>query len=111
MKVKIMNVIGASISVDIEMNDTPKEIIAKAIAQNDKSDVAIIFANEAALNDISEGKSEIDTTMSNFALETKYGIAPLDWDIPIGKQVETQINKIIREGYEVEFISAITQYV
>ena len=49
--------------------------------------------------------------MSNFALETKYGIAPLDWDIPIGKQVETQINKIIREGYEVEFISAITQYV
>ena len=111
MRVKIKNVNGGSISVDIEMNDTPKQIIAKAIAQNDKSDVAVIFADERALNEISEGKSGIDTTMSNFALETREGLVQLDWDIPIEKQVETQINKIISEGYEVEFISAITQYV
>ena len=30
MKVKLKNSTGGSISVDIEMNDTPKEIIAKA---------------------------------------------------------------------------------
>ena len=111
MRVKIKNVNGGSISVDIEMNDTPKQIIAKAIAQNDKSDVAVIFADETALNEISEGKCEIDTTLSIFTLETREGLVQLDWDIPIEKQVETQINKIISEGYEVEFISAITQYV
>ena len=111
MRVKIKNVNGGSISVDIEMNDTPKQIIAKAIAQNDKSDVAVIFADERALNEISEGKSGIDTTMSNFVLETKSGLSPLDWDIPVGEQVKAQLSEISNAGREVEFSAYVTQIV
>ena len=109
MRVKIKNVNGGSISVDIEMNDTPKQIIAKAIAQNDKSDVAVIFADETALNEISEGIGSIETTLSNFVLSTREGVVPLEWDVSVGKQVETLINQIINEGYEVEFYACICQ--
>ena len=109
MKVKIENMNGGSISVDIEMSDTPREIIAKAIAQNDQSDVAVIFADEASLREISNGNSAIDTAISSIALETKEGIAALDWDIPVGEQVKAQMGAIANAGREVEFVAIITQ--
>ena len=111
MRVKIKYLYGARISVDIEMSDTPREIIAKAIAQNDKSDVAVIFADETALNEISEGKCEIDTTLSIFTLETREGLVQLDWDIPVGEQVKAQLSEISNAGREVEFIIIIVHYV
>ena len=108
MRVKIKNIVDGSISVDIEMNDTPKQIIAKAIAQNDEFDVESVFYD--IYHHESMKKQGIDINLCVFSLETKYGIAPLDWDIPVGKQVKQQINQIINEGYDVIFYFTVTQY-
>ena len=111
MKVKIKNPTGGDVSVDIEMSDTPKEIITKAIEQNERADVKVIFANEAALTAIASGGSGIDTTVSNFSLETKDGFAPLEWDIPIGEQVKQQMGAISNAGQEIVFYTTVSQYV
>ena len=108
MKVKLKNSTGGSISVDIEMNDTPKEIIAKAIQQNEQSDVAVIFACDDFVRYVAESTKCIDTTMSNFALETREGLVLLDWDVSVGEQVMTQIGQIIDKGYEVGFVTTVT---
>ena len=108
MKVKLKNSTGGSISVDIEMNDTPKEIIAKAIQQNEQSDVAVIFACDDFVRYVAESTKCIDTNVSNFSLETREGFVLLDWDIPVGEQVMTQIGQIINKGYEVRFFTVVT---
>jgi len=107
MEVKLKNATGGSITVDIEMSDTPRQIISKAIEQyGDKA--AIIMRTSNQFNDLmSGGTDQIQETESLFAVDGKTGNRPLEFNLPIQEQVKQELADANSQGRTLEFIVAI----
>ena len=106
LNVKLKNATGASINVDIDISDTPIQIINKAIEQCGDN-AAIIMRDPGQFNDLRSGEGGIQETESSFAIDSKTGNRPLEFNLPIQDQIATELTEVKASGRPLEFIVAV----
>lgn len=108
MKVKLENVTGdVRLDVDVEMTDTPINMLVKAIEQNTEDDVIGLFTSEVYFKAFKDDNTRLDTYVSEIDLMLKDYFVPLEWNVPIGEQIKEQLNDLINEGRKLIFICGL----
>jgi len=108
MNVKLKNATGGSITVDIDITDTPVKIISKAIEQCGEN-AAIIMRDPHEFGNLrGRGTDTIQETESLFAVDGKMGNRPLEFNLPIQEQVAQELSEAKEQGRTLEFIVAVS---
>jgi len=111
MEIRLRNSTGGHFTVDIELTDTPLQVIAKAIKQVG-SDAAIIMREPGQFSALEQGGTErIHVTESLFAVDSKAGSRPLEFNMPIQEQLNQELYETRDSGRILEFIVALAVYV
>ncbi len=111
MKAKLQNITGGFICVEMEITDTPIQVVQKAIEQNSADDVAVIFNSATDLDVFKNDSTQVDPVLSTFNLDTKMGVVVLAWNEPISDQAKAEIAEINDAGREFKFSVSITMVV
>jgi len=107
MEVKLMNATGAGITVNVELSDTPRQIITKAIEQCGEK-TAILMRTPNQFQDlVSGGLETIQETESLFAVDGKAGNRALEFNLPIQEQVKQELGEANAAGRTLGFIVAL----
>ena len=111
MEVRLKNSTGGHVTVDIDLTDTPFQVIAKAIKQLG-GDASIIMREPGQFNTLEQGGTDkIQVTESLFAVDGKAGNRPLEFNLPIQEQVKQELAEARDSGRTLEFIVAVALYV
>lgn len=111
MEVRLKNSTGGHVTVDIDLTDTPFQVIAKAIKQLG-NDAAIIMRDPGQFSTLEAGGTDkIQETESLFAVDGKTGNRPLEFNLPIQEQVKQELAEAKESGRTLEFIVAVALYV
>ena len=107
MIVKLQNATGGGISVDIELTDSPLQIIKKAIEQNGEN-ASIIFQSLAQYQECLHNTINIDSAKIRFALVQTCGLKQLELNNPISDQLLQNMEDLEVENRSLEFVFAMS---
>jgi len=98
MEVRLKNSTSGHVTVDVDLTDTPLQVINKAIEQLG-DDAMIIMRSVDSIDDINSDEDK-------FAIDTADAVVPLEFGKPIIEQAKDHITKAQRTGRQLEFIVA-----
>jgi hypothetical protein len=111
MKGKISDINeSTSISFDFQLSETPKAMILRLLASEQKDSMIGLFGGEDSYNE-TKTQGDFDTQNSSMGLTAGSEVIPLVWDQPLQAQVGDQVKNLQANGNEIPFVASITKVV